>query len=244
MSEEAEPTPNVEEGKVEAAAEALVEPVEAPVEGENGSPHPEGEGLPESGDAQKPEDEAIPTTGEGEEDKKDGDELALESPGEGDERRSQMSQRSQPGAADADEGRKEGSELGISKPGSEAHSPVDRKPKDLLDDEDYDFGIPPVVYTDDMDEIQKQKAEDERLEKIRFARQLEKDKKDNRLLWMINQIQNKLEGQKVWKPEYYSWIRNFVDQREEIKLFITYDLKAEEVRFNNNPQFYDLPKNE
>lgn len=60
---------------------------------------------------------------------------------------------------------------------------------------------------------------------------------------MINQLQNNLEGQKVWKPEYYFWIRNFVDQREEIKLFVWYDQKAEEVRFSTNPpQFYDLQK--
>ena len=60
---------------------------------------------------------------------------------------------------------------------------------------------------------------------------------------MINQIQTYLEGQKVWKPEYYSWIRNFIDQIQEIKLFVWFDQKAEEVRFSTNPpQFYDLPK--
>jgi len=58
----------------------------------------------------------------------------------------------------------------------------------LPEESDEDFGIPALTQEEmkDMDERQIEEAEKTRKEKIIFAKQLEKDKKDNRLLWMIN----------------------------------------------------------
>lgn len=58
-------------------------------------------------------------------------------------------------------------------------------------------------------------------------------------------MQENLNEFKVWKPEYYLWIWNFVNDKEQIRLFSYVDTAAEEIKFSvYPPQFYDLSKKE
>jgi hypothetical protein len=60
------------------------------------------------------------------------------------------------------------------------------KPAEPVEQSDSDAGIPKLDYDENMDEDERQKAEDARQEQIRFQKQLMKDQKDHRFLWLIN----------------------------------------------------------
>lgn len=62
---------------------------------------------------------------------------------------------------------------------------------------------------------------------------------------MIGHLKENLDNYKVWKPEYYSWILNFLKEQSQTKLFVWIDNMAEEIKFSlNPPQFYELSKKE
>lgn len=65
----------------------------------------------------------------------------------------------------------------------------------------------------------------------------EKAAKDERYLWMISKMEELLDGFKtdtMWEPEYYSWLIDFLKDKDSQKLFAWIDLEDEELSFSSS----------
>ena len=74
-------------------------------------------------------------------------------------------------------------------------------------------------------------------EETKEDNEYDKAAKDNRCLWMVNQIEDKLDDFKfdeMWKPEYYSWLLDFLNPESDIsKLYAWVSLKEKDIFFTN-----------